>query len=308
MKLSIVTLALNEEKNLPRCLGAVRRLDPKGWEIEHIVCDGGSKDRTVQLAEELGAKVVHAEPGIPRQRNVGARAATGEVIAQIDADVEVFQGYMDAVYRHFGEGKDLVLGGNKRLPPDASWVAKAYALSWVGAATVLGEGPGTADASSISCMCMTTTRRVYDLVGWFREDLLVEEDTAFVYGAEQAGVPVIVDPTVDYIHHGEPKSFKDFVRKTAWNADYTFWFKRLRSGDKTAWRSWMYWWGLMFTGALLPGPLPAAGLVLTRAAVTATKNRTPEWFPQLVAMYAGYGAGLTAAVMGYSRNKHKRWR
>ncbi len=308
MKLSIVIAALNDEKNLTRCLTAINRLDRRGWDLEVVVCDGGSKDRTVEVAKSLGAHVIGLGPGIPQARNAGARKAEGEVIAQVDADVELFQGYMDAVDEHFSSGKDLVLGGTKRIPEDASWVAKAFALSWVGARPVLGRGPATKNATAVSCMCMTTTRRVYDLVGWFREDLLVEEDTAFVYAAEQNGIPVVVDPRVDYIHYGEPTSYADFFKKTAWNADYPGWLRRLRQGDKTAWRSGMFWWGLMFTAGLFPLPLPAAGMVLARAGLTAARNQVPEWFPELCAMYAGYGAGLSAAVFGYRKNKQNRWR
>jgi len=64
MKLSIVIAALNDEKNLERCLSAIDALDRHGWELEVVVCDGGSRDRTTEVARNHGAVVVELGPGI----------------------------------------------------------------------------------------------------------------------------------------------------------------------------------------------------------------------------------------------------
>jgi len=130
----------------------------------------------------------------------------------------------------------------------------------------------------------------------------------FVYDVEQLGIPVEIDARIRYIHHGEPRDFVEYFNKLAWNHNYSTWFQRLREGDRSAWRSMNYWWGLLFTGGLVSGVWPAAALVTLRAAVTSAKNRTPGWFPRLAAMYAGYGAACTAALCGYSKDKAKRWR
>jgi hypothetical protein len=73
-----------EEVRLPDALRSVAFCD------EIIVVDGGSRDRTVELAREAGAKVIENPwPGYARQRNVALEAATTEWILEIDADERV---------------------------------------------------------------------------------------------------------------------------------------------------------------------------------------------------------------------------
>lgn len=80
---SLCMIVRNEEQNLPRCLESVR-----GVVDEIIVVDTGSTDRTVAIAESLGARVLHF-PWIgdfAAARNVGVDSATCEWILVLDAD------------------------------------------------------------------------------------------------------------------------------------------------------------------------------------------------------------------------------
>ena len=54
LDLSVVIIAFNEEANLPRCLKSL----PANVEI--IVLDSGSTDRTAAIAQEFGARVYRA--------------------------------------------------------------------------------------------------------------------------------------------------------------------------------------------------------------------------------------------------------
>jgi glycosyltransferase involved in cell wall biosynthesis len=91
MKVSIVIPAYNEERLLPDTLAAVRHAAQAfaalGWESEIVVCDNNSADRTGQVADAHGARVVF-EPvnQIARARNTGASAASGDWLIFVDAD------------------------------------------------------------------------------------------------------------------------------------------------------------------------------------------------------------------------------
>lgn len=150
--------------------------------------------------------------------------------------------------------------------------------------------------------------QVYQRVGFFREDLPVEEDVAFIESAAAVGYPVLVDPQLSYIHHGEPETFADFVKKTAWNNDYQRWLRNLARGDRGAWRAGRYWYGLMFAAGLLPAGVPALTLGALRSLLTAHKTESYHFLPQLLGMYLGYGGAMTAGLLGYGRDKRKRWR
>ena len=89
MKLSVVLITHNEERNLGRTLESVKPLvaDGRG---EIIVVDSGSTDRTVEISETYGAKVFLEEwKGFAAQKNSALDKASGDWIFSLDADEEV---------------------------------------------------------------------------------------------------------------------------------------------------------------------------------------------------------------------------
>ena len=83
LKLSLCMIVRDEEEMLPRCLAAVA---PAVDEI--IVVDTGSRDRTIEIAESFGARVIEREwtGSFSDARNVSFDAATGDWIIYLDAD------------------------------------------------------------------------------------------------------------------------------------------------------------------------------------------------------------------------------
>lgn len=83
-QISIITPALNEEKYIQKLLESIKEQSLTDYEI--IVADAGSTDKTREIAESYGAKVV--EGGMPGPgRNRGAEVASGEYLFFFDADV-----------------------------------------------------------------------------------------------------------------------------------------------------------------------------------------------------------------------------
>lgn len=88
MKISVVVPAFNEEKLLAETLASIRSASTAlGSDVELIVCDNNSTDRTAEIARAAGAQVVF-EPvnQIARARNAGAALATGDWLVFVDAD------------------------------------------------------------------------------------------------------------------------------------------------------------------------------------------------------------------------------
>lgn len=83
--ISAVVLTKNEEKNIEKCLENLL------WCDEILVVDDGSTDRTKEIAEKLGARVVRhlLNRDFARQRNFALEKAKGEWILFVDADEEV---------------------------------------------------------------------------------------------------------------------------------------------------------------------------------------------------------------------------
>lgn len=85
MQISVIVPVLNEEKSIAATLQALAHLQPH----ETIVVDGGSQDRTAEIAAECGVKVIPSERGRARQMNRGARQASGEVLLFLHADTRL---------------------------------------------------------------------------------------------------------------------------------------------------------------------------------------------------------------------------
>jgi len=81
MKISATIITVNEERNLPRAIESLRCCD------EIVVIDSGSTDRTVEIAEKFGARVLEADwRGYAGQKNYASDQARYDWVLSIDAD------------------------------------------------------------------------------------------------------------------------------------------------------------------------------------------------------------------------------
>jgi glycosyltransferase involved in cell wall biosynthesis len=99
--ISIAIPAFNEEKLLGETLASVKTVGAafraRGWELEVVVCDNNSTDRTGAIAEAAGARVVFEEKNqISRARNAAGYAARGDWIIFLDADSAPHEGLFAA--------------------------------------------------------------------------------------------------------------------------------------------------------------------------------------------------------------------
>jgi len=91
--ISVVVPALDEEACLAETLRSVKAAD------ERIVVDGGSQDRTREIAATEGARLLSCEACRGRQLDVGARAARGDWLLFLHADTRLDPGWRDAALR-----------------------------------------------------------------------------------------------------------------------------------------------------------------------------------------------------------------
>lgn len=86
MKLSVVLAVFNEENNLGDCLESVKKIAD-----EIIIVDGGSNDRTVEIARPFGAKIIETDnpPIFHINKQKALKEASHEWILQLDADERI---------------------------------------------------------------------------------------------------------------------------------------------------------------------------------------------------------------------------
>jgi glycosyltransferase involved in cell wall biosynthesis len=82
MRLSVVIITFNEEKNIGRCIDSVKNVAD-----EIIVVDSCSTDKTAEIAENKGARVI-LQPflGYVEQKNMALGAASNDYVLSLDAD------------------------------------------------------------------------------------------------------------------------------------------------------------------------------------------------------------------------------
>lgn len=81
MRITATIITLNEERDLPRAIESLRCCD------EILVVDSGSTDRTVEVAEKYGARVIEANwRGYAGQKNYASDQAENDWVLSIDAD------------------------------------------------------------------------------------------------------------------------------------------------------------------------------------------------------------------------------
>jgi rSAM/selenodomain-associated transferase 2 len=178
--ISVIIPTLNEEASLPRLLDTLRA---EKTDHEVIVVDGGSKDRTVEIARAREVRVVFAPPGRGSQLSAGVEVSCGGILFFLHADSTLPVGALDRIDDVLSSDAH-VIGGNFRLLFDGDtafsrWLTSAYA--WVRRFGLYYGDSG-----------IYVRRAAYEALGGFRS-IPVMEDLDFVRRLERFGKTCRID-------------------------------------------------------------------------------------------------------------------
>lgn len=110
MKVTVVIPAFNEEKNIARTIEAVLAQDYPDREV--IVVDNASSDKTAEVASRYPVRVVREpEKGLLNARERGRLEASGQIIANIDADCLPETDWLARAVRYFGDDRIVAVSG-----------------------------------------------------------------------------------------------------------------------------------------------------------------------------------------------------
>src|SRR3989304_2310283 len=98
--ITIIIPVYNEEKIIREVLGTL----PYGDNIEVIIVDGESNDRTVEFAGQYPVKVIESVKNRAVQMNKGAEAACGDILLFLHADCLLEQGSLDTIQSYLNNG------------------------------------------------------------------------------------------------------------------------------------------------------------------------------------------------------------
>ncbi|MCL6267638.1 TIGR04283 family arsenosugar biosynthesis glycosyltransferase [Flagellimonas myxillae] len=104
--ISVIIPVLNEEKLIGKVLDQLAQTgSPKN--IQEVICvDGGSQDKTVEVAEAHGAKVMQSQRGRAKQMNYGAKKAEGDILYFLHADTFTPKNFDEKILKAVNQGYD----------------------------------------------------------------------------------------------------------------------------------------------------------------------------------------------------------
>jgi len=177
--ISIIIPTYNEEKLLPKLLRSIKKQTYRNKEV--IVADAKSKDKTREVAEKLGAKVIEGGE-VARGRNNGAKKAKGDILLFLDADVVLKDAsFLTSTIKEFNK-RHLGIAtcmpspiSDKKIDHVMHELFNAYAKLLE---AVLPHAPG---------FCIFIKSDIHKKVGGFDEKIKLAEDHDYVRRAVKYG-------------------------------------------------------------------------------------------------------------------------
>jgi rSAM/selenodomain-associated transferase 2 len=172
--ISVIIPTLDEERSLPPLLAAIRQ---QGTAHEVIVVDGGSRDRTVELARSSGVRSLVSRSGRGAGMSIGAEASRGDVLFFLHADSALPPGALDRITEVLASNANII-GGNFRLVFDGGTDFSRELTRFCAWIRLLGFYYGDSG--------IFVRRSVYQAIGGFRP-IPVMEDWDFVRRLQRFG-------------------------------------------------------------------------------------------------------------------------
>lgn len=209
---TIVIPAKNEEENIARCLESVNLLEYPAQQMKLIVVDNLSSDKTVEVAQKMGATVVTSNAlSVAAVRNAGAKYCESDLIAFLDADTVVPPDWLK-VGVSFLKPSDVSAVGFAMRPPrsGSTWVENV----WYGLSS-LSAAKGTRNVEWLASFNLIVKRDCYQRVKGFDESLISCEDVDFGYKLNEFSHLVSSD-VITVEHCGSDDHLLRFFLKEIW--------------------------------------------------------------------------------------------
>ena len=127
--ISVVVCSYNGASTLRECLTSLMELNYPDYEV--ILVDDGSTDETRSIAADFpDVRYIHQENrGLSVARNVGAAAASGDIVAYTDSDCVADPDWLHYLADAMRRQNVKAIGGPNFPPPSDNWTAKCVAAS-----------------------------------------------------------------------------------------------------------------------------------------------------------------------------------
>jgi GT2 family glycosyltransferase/LmbE family N-acetylglucosaminyl deacetylase len=208
-KVSVVVAAHNAAQTLEDCLSSLEKLRYPDYEV--IVVNDGSRDATEAIAGRFPVRCICTpNQGVSAARNVGMRAATGEIVAYLDSDARADPDWLHYLAVTFMKSDVAGVGGPNIIPPEDDWVAQCVYRSPGGPTQVMLNDQ---HAEHIPGCNMSFRRSALEDIGGFDPRFrMAADDVDICWRLMDAGYQIGFSPSAVVWHHRRP-SVKAYWRQ-----------------------------------------------------------------------------------------------
>ena len=256
-----------------RCLETLEtERQSEGSELEVIVVDDGSRDRTARAVRERFPEVLllenHEAQGFTSAANRGLAFARGEILLLLNSDTEVCSGTLEALSRAFAEDPGLGVAGGRLYYPDGrpQWSGgRAPGLLWLfvlasGLAGLAARLPGYRrlrplefsvpfQLDWVTGAALALRREVWEEVGPMDEAFhFYAQDLDLCLRARHKGWKVKVLPSVQILHHHGETIRREAGAEARQHPEF-LWIDLLQWARKSRGPLWaLFAWGALLWG------------------------------------------------------------
>jgi glycosyltransferase involved in cell wall biosynthesis len=244
-KVSVIIPCYNEQSTIRLLLEALHSQTFPRADMEVIIADGMSTDRTREAIAafqkdfpDLEVRLVdNPVRTIPAGLNCAIEASHGEIIVRLDAHSKPYPDYVENCVKAHAAGHGDNVGGVWEIQPGAqTWMAKSIAVA---AAHPLGVGDAmyrlAASASEVDTVPFGSYRRtLIEKIGGYNESLLTNEDYEFNTRIRKSKRRVWLDPSIRSIYFSR-STLGELIRQY-WRYGYWKWRMLRRFPNTIRWR------------------------------------------------------------------------
>ncbi|HEY7744963.1 MAG TPA: mycofactocin biosynthesis glycosyltransferase MftF [Desulfuromonadales bacterium] len=213
---SVVIPVKDRAEELARCLASLARLDYPQEKLQVIVVDDGSSDDSAQVARQTGARVLPSGGtgrGPAAARNVGASAATGDILAFIDSDCSASAGWLAELLPAFDDPNMVAVGGLVDGMCTASGVDRYEAvMSSLSLGSRERAGNRGNDTFYLPSCNLLVRRSAFLAARGFDDSMHVGEDVDLTWRLRDAGWTIAYLP-VGRVLHEHRSSVRSFMSR-----------------------------------------------------------------------------------------------
>jgi glycosyltransferase involved in cell wall biosynthesis len=285
--ISVVVCCYNSEATIDKCLESLQKLDYPNYEV--IVVNDGSTDKTEDIVKKYDFQLISIDNmGLGNARNVGLKAAKGEIVAYIDSDAFADEHWLKYIAAKFNNTDCAGAGGPNLAPPNNGKISDCVANAPGGPLHVLLSDD---EAEHIPGCNMAFLKDSLRAVGGFDEKFnIAGDDVDLCWRIQQCGMWLAFSPSAlvwhyrrnsvraywkQQLEYGKVEAFLEKKWPQKYNdIGYIHWNGRIYGKGLTqsvGWKNWRIYYG---TG----GCAPFQSLYRGSATFLQSLPLIPEWY------------------------------